>query len=55
MFLVTIFYLSDISFLGIPIWVIGGIRKTKAEHTLLKFDLVTKNSMALEVGVTLRF
>ena len=55
MFLVTIFYLSDISFLGIPLWVIGGNRKTKVELTLQKFDFAKNNSMALGVGVTLRF
>ena len=40
---------------GIPLFVIGGIRKSQAELALKKFDIVPKNSMALGVGITLRF
>ena len=41
--------------IGIPIWVIGGIKNAKAEIAIRKFDFKTNNSMALGVGVTLRF
>jgi hypothetical protein len=40
---------------GIPIWAIGGIRKTKVEIALKKFDIVPENLMALGVGITFRF
>ena len=40
---------------GIPLWSIGGIRKTKAEIALKKFDIVPENSMTLGVGITFRF
>jgi len=41
--------------IGIPIWVIGGIKKSKAEVAIMKFDIRPDNSMALGVGITLRF
>ena len=34
---------------------VGGSRMTKAEIALKKFDIVPENSMALGVGITLRF
>ncbi len=43
------------SLIGISLWAIGGSRKKKAELTLLKFNMPPKNSMALGVGITIRF
>jgi hypothetical protein len=40
---------------GIPLWAIGGSRMTKAELTLQKFNVVPENSMALGLGITIRF
>ena len=40
---------------GIPVWIIGGKRKSKVEITLEQYDNKTGNSMALGVGITLRF
>ena len=40
---------------GIPIWIIGGTRKTKAEIALKKFDIKKDNSTAFGFGLTLRF
>jgi hypothetical protein len=34
---------------------VGGIRKTNAEFALRKFNIAPKNSMALGVGITIRF
>jgi len=34
---------------------VGGSRISKAELTLKKFDIIPENSMALGVGITLRF
>ena len=40
---------------GIPLWAVGGSRKTKAELSLQKFNIVPENSMALGFGITIRF
>jgi hypothetical protein len=40
---------------GIPLWIIGGSRKTKAEIALKAFDMKTENSMAVGLGITFRF
>jgi hypothetical protein len=40
---------------GISLWATGGSRKTKAELSLQKFNIVPENSMALGVGITIRF
>ena len=40
---------------GIPLWVIGGGRKAKAEVALQKLQTAPENQMALGVGVTIRF
>jgi hypothetical protein len=40
---------------GIPLWVVGGCRKAKAELTLKKINIAPENSMALGLGITLKF
>lgn len=40
---------------GVPLWAIGGSRKTKAEITLQKFNISPKNSMAFGLGLSFRF
>ena len=40
---------------GIPLWAVGGNRKAKAELTLQKFNIAPKNSMAMGLGITIRF
>ena len=40
---------------GVPLWAVGGSRKTKAEFTLQKFNIAPENSMAFGVGITIRF
>jgi len=53
---VTLFWCGNVAtIVGIPLWVTGASRLKKAELALKKFDLVPKNSMALGVGITLRF
>lgn len=44
-----------VTLVGIPLWVEGGNRKTKAELALKKFDVVQENSMAIGLGITIRF
>lgn len=43
------------SLIGISLWATGAGRKKKAELTLRKFNLPPENSMALGVGITIRF
>ena len=43
------------SIVGIPLWVIGGIKNARAEITLKKFDFKSNNSMTVGVGITFRF
>jgi len=40
---------------GVPLWTVGRSRMTKAELTLQKFNVVPENSMALGLGITIRF
>ena len=40
---------------GIPLWATGGSRKTKAELTLQKFNVVPENSMVIGLGITISF
>ena len=40
---------------GIPLWAIGGSRKAKAELALQAFNIAPKNSMAVGLGITIRF
>jgi len=43
------------SIVGISLWAIGGIRNVKAEIAIRKFDFKTNNSMAVGIGITIRF
>ena len=40
---------------GISLWAIGGIKKSKAEIAIQKLNIVPENSMALGVGITINF
>ncbi len=40
---------------GVPLWSVGGSRKTKAEVALQKFNIAPDGSMALGLGITIRF
>ena len=40
---------------GIPLWTIGGSRKAKAEVALQKFNIAPEGSMAVGLGITIRF
>ena len=40
---------------GILLWSDGGIKKSKAEIAILKYNIVPENSMAVGLGVTIRF
>jgi hypothetical protein len=40
---------------GIPIWIIGGKRINKAALALKTFNIAPENSLALGLGITLRF
>jgi hypothetical protein len=40
---------------GIPLWAVGGSRKAKAELTLQKFYIAQEGSMAVGLGITIRF
>ena len=40
---------------GIPMWAAGNNSKTKAELTLQKFNVAPEGSMALGLGITIRF
>jgi hypothetical protein len=40
---------------GATLWAIGGKRKAKAEITLQKYNLAPQNSMALGLGITIKF
>lgn len=40
---------------GIPLWAVGGGRKTKAELTLKKFNIAPEKSKAVGLGLTIRF
>lgn len=40
---------------GIPLWAAGGNRMAKADLTIQKFNIVPENSMAVGLGITIRF
>jgi len=40
---------------GIPLWAVGGTRKAKAELSLQKFNIEPGNSIAVGLGITLKF
>jgi hypothetical protein len=40
---------------GIPLWAVGGNRKAKAELALQKFNIAPEKSMAVGLGITVRF
>jgi hypothetical protein len=40
---------------GIPMWAVGGNRKAKAELALQKFSMAPENSMAVGLGIKIRF
>jgi len=41
--------------IGIPLWAVGGGKKAKAKLTLRNFKIAPENSMAVGLGITLRF
>jgi len=41
--------------IGIPLWIIGGSKNAKAEIAIQKFNIVPENSMALGLGITIKF
>lgn len=44
------------AFVGLfPLWATGGIRKSKADVALKKFNIVPENSMALGLVITIKF
>jgi len=40
---------------GVPLWLTGNSRKTKAELTLQKFNIAPEGSIAVGVGIKIRF
>ena len=40
---------------GVPLWAVGGSRKAKAEIALQKFNIAPEGSMAVGLGITIRF
>jgi hypothetical protein len=44
-----------VAVIGIPLWITGGVRKSKAEIAIKKFDIKPENSLAVGLGLTLRF
>jgi hypothetical protein len=57
---VGILFISGLSGLtmtlvGASIWTTGGNRKAKAELTLQKFNIAPEGSMALGLGITIKF
>ena len=40
---------------GVPLWAIGGSRKAKAEIALQMFNIAPEGSMAVGLGITIRF
>jgi len=60
--LITLFPYFIGTYIGIPtaifgilLWIDGDIKKSKAEIAILKFNIVPENSMAVGLGITLRF
>lgn len=46
---------ATITCVGIPLWIIGGVRKSKGMIALKKFDINTGNYTAVGLGLTLKF
>jgi hypothetical protein len=44
-----------VTVIGIPLWITGGVRKSKAEIAIKKLDIKPENSMAVGLGLTVRF
>jgi hypothetical protein len=44
-----------VTVIGIPLWITGGVRKSKAEIALKKFDIRPDNSLAVGLELTIRF
>ena len=44
-----------VAVIGIPLWITGGVRKSKAEIAIKKFDIKPENYLAFGLGLTLRF
>lgn len=44
-----------IALVGIPLWAIGGIKKSKAEIAIQKFNIDPENSMAMGLEITIKF
>jgi hypothetical protein len=40
---------------GVPLWAVGGSRKAKAEVAVQKFNIAPEGSMAVGLGITIRF
>jgi hypothetical protein len=40
---------------GIPLWVVGGCRKAKAELALKKFSIIPEDPLAAGLGITIKF
>jgi len=40
---------------GVPLWAKGAKRKAEAELRLQSFNIVPENSMAIGLGITIRF
>ncbi len=44
-----------VNVIGIPLWITGGVRKSKAEIAIKKLDIKPENSMVVGLGLTLKF
>jgi len=61
--LLPAFYVTGVSGLigiscaavGIPLWTVGGSRKTKAELSLQKYNISPENSMGVGLGIAITF
>jgi hypothetical protein len=40
---------------GVPLWAVGGMRKSKAELTLQKLNVGPQGSMTFGLGLTIKF
>lgn len=46
---------GSLTLAGIPLWVTGGSRKSRAEIALKKYQTVPVNTMALGIGLVIKF
>jgi len=44
-----------VTVIGIPLWITGGVRKSKAEIAIKKLNIKPENSRAVGLGLTVRF